>query len=94
MTRDLSEEDYYTVKAGRRFHIKWTAPEVLFYKKYSTSSDVWSYGMLMYEIWSLGHKPFGDAQPRNLTRLYHTSVAVCSCALLIGMVHTFVFVGC
>lgn len=28
------------------------------YKKYSTASDVWSFGALMYEIWSLGHKPF------------------------------------
>ena len=27
-------------------------------KKYSTASDVWSFGCLMYEIWSLGHKPF------------------------------------
>ena len=70
MTRDLNEEDYYTVKAGRKLHIKWTAPEVLFYMKYSTSSDVWSYGMLMYEIWSLGHKPFGDHQPRKVIYIY------------------------
>ena len=28
------------------------------YKKYSTASDVWSFGCVMYEIWSLGHKPF------------------------------------
>ena len=27
-------------------------------KKYSTASDVWSFGAVMYEIWSLGHKPF------------------------------------
>ena len=25
---------------------------------YSTASDVWSFGCVMYEIWSLGHKPF------------------------------------
>ena len=30
----------------------------MFYKKYSVKSDVWSFGCVMYEIWSLGHKPF------------------------------------
>ena len=34
--------------------------QALFYMKYSVQSDVWSFGCVMYEIWSLGYKPFED----------------------------------
>ena len=57
MSRDLEEENYYMPHGGK-VPVKWTAPEALAYKKYSTASDVWSYGCLLYEMWSLGHKPF------------------------------------
>ena len=73
MSRDLDEDTYYVTRGGR-VPIKWTAPEAILYKKYSTSSDVWSYGMLMYEIWSLGHTPFGDSQPNQVS--YHLCMYV------------------
>ena len=60
MSRDLLDDDYYVAHAGK-IPIKWCAPEVLNYRKYSTASDVWSYGCLLYEIWSLGHRPYEDA---------------------------------
>ena len=57
MSRALQDAEYY-VSHGGKIPVKWTAPEALSYKKYSTASDVWSFGIVLYEIWSLGFKPY------------------------------------
>ena len=59
MSHDMDEDYYYKPKGGM-IPVKWTSPEAVLYRKYTTKSDVWSYGMVMFEIWSLGHKPFED----------------------------------
>ena len=38
--------------------LQFVTIQAILYKKYSSASDVWSYGCVMYEIWSVGHKPF------------------------------------
>ena len=58
------------VATALSFHSLCT--QALHYKKYSTASDVWSFGCLMYEIWSLGHKPFEgytNSQVRHFAQL-------------------------
>ena len=67
--------------------MKWTAPEALNYRKYSTASDVWSYGCLLYEIWTLGEKPYGHLSNAEVHAfplltlqflLYNTSIIILS----------------
>ncbi|XP_019849282.1 PREDICTED: probable serine/threonine-protein kinase dyrk2 isoform X2 [Amphimedon queenslandica] len=71
MSRDLHDENYY-VSTAKMIPVKWTSPEALKFKRYSSASDVWSYGVVMYEIWSLGHKPFENFSNQEYVKLIDT----------------------
>ncbi|MGH0160282.1 UNVERIFIED_CONTAM: hypothetical protein FKN15_053118 [Acipenser sinensis] len=51
-------DDEYTSSAGTKFPVRWSPPEVLLYCKFSSKSDIWAFGVLMWEIYTLGKVPF------------------------------------
>lgn len=57
MTRYVLD-DQYTSSSGAKFPVKWSPPEVFNFCKYSSKSDVWSFGVLMWEVFTEGRMPF------------------------------------
>uniref|UniRef100_A0A7N9APE0 Tyrosine-protein kinase n=1 Tax=Mastacembelus armatus TaxID=205130 RepID=A0A7N9APE0_9TELE len=52
------EDDEYTAREGAKFPIKWTAPEAINYGSFTIKSDMWSFGVLLYEIITYGKIPY------------------------------------
>uniref|UniRef100_A0AAR2JQR7 Tyrosine-protein kinase n=1 Tax=Pygocentrus nattereri TaxID=42514 RepID=A0AAR2JQR7_PYGNA len=51
-------DDEYMSSAGSKFPVRWSPPEVLLYCKFSSKSDIWAFGVLMWEIYTLGRMPY------------------------------------
>uniref|UniRef100_A0A672ZUP2 receptor protein-tyrosine kinase n=1 Tax=Sphaeramia orbicularis TaxID=375764 RepID=A0A672ZUP2_9TELE len=52
-------EGTYTTRGGK-IPIRWTAPEAIAYRKFTSASDVWSFGIVMWEVMAFGERPYWD----------------------------------
>ncbi|XP_061696045.1 ephrin type-A receptor 4-like isoform X2 [Syngnathoides biaculeatus] len=72
---DDPEAEYTTSEAlgtylspGGKIPIRWTAPEAIAYRKFTTASDVWSYGIVMWEVISYGERPYWDMNNQDVIK--------------------------
>lgn len=47
--------------------MRWTAPEAIAYRKFTSASDVWSYGIVMWEVMSFGERPYWDMSNQDVS---------------------------
>uniref|UniRef100_A0AAQ6A5W3 Macrophage-stimulating protein receptor n=1 Tax=Amphiprion ocellaris TaxID=80972 RepID=A0AAQ6A5W3_AMPOC len=69
MARDIYDKEYYSIQDHKRVKlpVKWMAIESLQTQKFTTKSDVWSYGVLLWELLTRGASPYPDVDPYDIT---------------------------
>ncbi|XP_060947499.1 ephrin type-A receptor 7 isoform X8 [Limanda limanda] len=53
---------------GGKIPVRWTAPEAIQYRKFTSASDVWSYGIVMWEVMSYGERPYWDMSNQDVIK--------------------------
>uniref|UniRef100_A0A671PK86 Hepatocyte growth factor receptor n=1 Tax=Sinocyclocheilus anshuiensis TaxID=1608454 RepID=A0A671PK86_9TELE len=69
LARDVYDKEYYSVhnKHGVKLPVKWMALESLQTHKFTTKSDVWSFGVLLWELMTRGAPPYSDVNSFDIT---------------------------
>uniref|UniRef100_A0A8C1JMU3 receptor protein-tyrosine kinase n=1 Tax=Cyprinus carpio TaxID=7962 RepID=A0A8C1JMU3_CYPCA len=60
-------EAAYTTRGGK-IPIRWTAPEAIAYRKFTSASDIWSYGIVMWEVISYGERPYWEMSNQDVIK--------------------------
>ncbi|CAD5121139.1 DgyrCDS9675 [Dimorphilus gyrociliatus] len=58
MSRDIYTCDYYKIGGSRMLPVRWMSPEAIKYGKFTTESDVWAFGVVLWEMYSFGIQPY------------------------------------
>lgn len=58
LSRELYSSDYYLIQPKTLLPIRWMPPEAIAYGKFNTDTDIWSFGVVLWEIFSYGLQPY------------------------------------
>lgn len=58
LSRDIYQENYYRVHSKSLLPIRWMPAEAIIYGKFSTESDIWSFGVVLWELFTYGMQPY------------------------------------
>ncbi|KAI6646627.1 Epidermal growth factor receptor isoform X5 [Oopsacas minuta] len=64
---DVGEDQY--ISSGGKIPVRWMPLESIFYKQYSHKSDIWSYGITVWEILTSAKRPYGNVKPQQVIEL-------------------------
>lgn len=67
MSHNLYTQDYYRVKGQAVLPVRWMSPEAVVYGKFSTAGDVWSFGVVMWEVFSFAMQPYFGVSNEQVT---------------------------
>lgn len=59
--------DLRFTEQGGKIPVRWTATEAIQYRKFTSASDVWSYGIVMWEVMSYGERPYWDMSNQDVS---------------------------
>lgn len=75
--------DPHFTEQGGKIPVRWTAMEAIQYRKFTSASDVWSYGIVMWEVMSYGERPYWDMSNQDVSHVLmldlHYMDRICPC---------------
>ncbi|KAK4880326.1 hypothetical protein RN001_008472, partial [Aquatica leii] len=69
MSRDVYTCDYYKMGGSRLLPVRWMSPESVMYGRFTLESDIWSYGVVLWEVYSYGKQPYYGHSNEEVVKL-------------------------